>query len=392
MQQASSSARQRVGTIGETLVDVKDLQVYFPVSAGIIFQRKVADVRAVDGVSFQVKRGETLGLVGESGCGKSTTGKAVLQLTRPTGGTVGFEGTDLTKIKGGELRRFRRKMQMIFQDPYASLNPRMSVGSIISEPITIHKLASGKEKKEKVQNLLQTVGLNPYFANRFPHEFSGGQRQRIGIARAIALRPKLIVCDEPVSALDVSIQAQVINLLEDIQAEFGIAYVFVAHDLSVVRHISDRVAVMYLGHIMELTDRDELYERPLHPYTHALLSAVPVPDPGGSAKRERILLQGDLPSPINPPSGCVFHTRCWKAEEQCAVEQPVLRELRPGHSVACHFPVETITGNIVGPMADGVEPIVPDLVERPQPLGMVKELGGEMGSTRLEPTRTDGID
>ncbi len=339
MQQASKPGRQRVGTIGETLVDVQDLKVFFPVSAGIIFQRKVADVRAVDGVSFQVRRGETLGLVGESGCGKSTTGKAVLQLTRPTAGTVSFEGTDLTKIKGGELRRFRRKMQMIFQDPYASLNPRMSVGSIISEPITIHKLASGKEKKEKVQNLLQTVGLNPYFANRFPHEFSGGQRQRIGIARALAVEPDFIVCDEPVSALDVSIQAQIINLLQDLQDQFNLTYLFIAHDLSVVRHISDRVAVMYLGHIMELTDRDSIFENPLHPYTKALMSAVPIPDPEIERKRERIILLGDVPSPLRPPSGCVFHTRCPIAIDECRTRVPDWRNVGTAekeHWVWCH--------------------------------------------------------
>ena len=335
----SGVGRQRVGTIGETLVDVQDLQVYFPVSAGIIFQRKVADVKAVDGVSFTVKRGETLGLVGESGCGKSTTGKAVLQLNRATAGNVLFEGTDLTKIKGRELRRFRRKMQMIFQDPYASLNPRMSVGSIISEPITIHKLASGKEKKEKVQNLLQTVGLNPYFANRFPHEFSGGQRQRIGIARALAVEPDFIVCDEPVSALDVSIQAQIINLLQDLQDQFNLTYLFIAHDLSVVRHISDRVAVMYLGHIMELTDRDSIFENPLHPYTKALMSAVPIPDPEIERKRERIILLGDVPSPLRPPAGCVFHTRCPIAIDECRTRRPDWRNVGTPdkeHWVWCH--------------------------------------------------------
>jgi oligopeptide transport system ATP-binding protein len=338
-QQTSTTTRKATGTLGETLVDVQDLQIYFPVSAGIIFQRKVADVKAVDGVSFQVKRGETLGLVGESGCGKSTTGKAVLQLIRPTAGNVHFEGTDLTKIKGRELRRFRRKMQMIFQDPYASLNPRMSVGSIIGEPITIHKLASGKEKKDKVQNLLQTVGLNPYFANRFPHEFSGGQRQRIGIARALAVEPDFIVCDEPVSALDVSIQAQIINLLQDLQDQFNLTYLFIAHDLSVVRHISDRVAVMYLGHIMELTDRDSIFENPLHPYTKALLSAVPIPDPAIERERERIILLGDVPSPLRPPSGCVFHTRCPIAIDECRARRPEWRNVGTAdkeHWVWCH--------------------------------------------------------
>jgi oligopeptide transport system ATP-binding protein len=349
-QQTSSSTRQRVGTLGETLVEVKDMQVFFPVTAGVIFQRKVADVRAVDGVSFAVKRGETLGLVGESGCGKSTTGKAVLQLTRPTAGNVMFEGTDLTKIKGGELRRFRRKMQMIFQDPYASLNPRMSVGSIISEPLTIHKLASGKEKKERVQNLLQTVGLNPYFANRFPHEFSGGQRQRIGIARALAVEPDFIVADEPVSALDVSIQAQIINLLQDLQDQFNLTYLFIAHDLSVVRHISDRVAVMYLGHVMELTDRDSIFDNPLHPYTKALLSAVPIPDPEVERKRERIILLGDVPSPLRPPPGCVFNTRCPIAIDECRTRKPDWRNVGTAdkeHWVWCHR-VESGSGMTTG--------------------------------------------
>ncbi|KAA0231520.1 MAG: dipeptide ABC transporter ATP-binding protein [Dehalococcoidia bacterium] len=338
-QQASTSVRQKTGKLGEPLVEVKDLQIYFPVSAGIIFQRKVADVKAVDGVSFTVKRGETLGLVGESGCGKSTTGKAILQLIRPTAGTVDFEGTDLTRIKGRELRRFRRKMQMIFQDPYASLNPRMSVGSIIGEPITIHKLASGKAKKERVQNLLQTVGLNPYFANRFPHEFSGGQRQRIGIARALAVEPDFIVCDEPVSALDVSIQAQIINLLQDLQSQFNLTYLFIAHDLSVVRHISDRVAVMYLGHVMELTDRDSIFENPLHPYTKALMSAVPIPDPAIERKRDRIILLGDVPSPLMPPMGCVFHTRCPIAIDECRSRRPEWRNVGTAdreHWVWCH--------------------------------------------------------
>ncbi len=338
-QLASATQPATANGKGEVLLEVRDLKVYFPVTAGIIFQRKVADVKAVDGISFTVRRGETLGLVGESGCGKSTTGKAILQLIRPTAGQVIFEGQDLTKLKGRELRRFRRKMQMIFQDPYASLNPRMSVGSIIAEPLTIHKLARGKEKKERVQELLQTVGLNPYFANRFPHEFSGGQRQRIGIARALAVSPDFIVCDEPVSALDVSIQAQIINLLEDLQERFGLTYLFIAHDLSVVRHISDRVAVMYLGHIMELTDRDTIFENPLHPYTRALLSAVPIPDPEVERKRERIILVGDVPSPLRPPPGCVFHTRCPIAIDECRVQRPEWRNVGTGdreHWVWCH--------------------------------------------------------
>jgi len=321
---------------GEVLVDVRDLRMYFPVTAGLIFQRKVADVKAVDGVSFFIRRSETLGLVGESGCGKSTTGRAILQLYRPTTGTVQFGGTDLVKLKGGDLRRFRRKMQMIFQDPYASLNPRMSVGSIIAEPLAIHGLAKGRARKERVQELLTTVGLNPYYANRYPHEFSGGQRQRIGIARALAVEPDFIVCDEPVSALDVSIQAQIINLLEDLQEKFGLTYLFIAHDLSVVRHISDRVAVMYLGKIAELAGRNELYENPLHPYTKALLSAVPVPDPSVEQKRERIILTGDVPSPLRPPPGCVFHTRCPIAIDECRERIPEWREVQPDHWVACH--------------------------------------------------------
>ena len=319
----------------DALVSVTDMEVYFPVTAGLLVQRKVDDVKAVDGVSFSVKKGETLGLVGESGCGKSTTGKAILQLNRPTGGSVEFEDTDLTQVKGRSLRQFRRRMQMIFQDPYASLNPRMSVGSIVSEPLTIHGLAKG-QRKERVEELLQTVGLNPYFSSRYPHEFSGGQRQRIGIARALAVEPEFIVCDEPVSALDVSIQAQIINLLQDLQEEFGLTYLFIAHDLSVVRHISDRVAVMYLGHIMELTDRDSIFENPLHPYTKALLSAVPIPDPALERERERIILTGDVPSPLAPPSGCVFHTRCNYANENCKKEIPLLNtEIKKDHLVSC---------------------------------------------------------
>ena len=322
----------------DALVSVKDMEVYFPVTAGLLIQRKVADEKAVDGVSFSVKRGETLGLVGESGCGKSTTGKAILQLNRPTGGSVEFEDTDLTQVKGRSLRQFRRRMQMIFQDPYASLNPRMSVGSIVSEPLTIHGLAKG-QRKERVEELLQTVGLNAYFSSRYPHEFSGGQRQRIGIARALAVEPEFIVCDEPVSALDVSIQAQIINLLQDLQEEFGLTYLFIAHDLSVVRHISDRVAVMYLGHIMELTDRDSIFENPLHPYTTALLSAVQIPDPALERERERIILTGEVPSPLAPPSGCVFHTRCPSVVDECKTETPEWRNVGTSseeHWVWCH--------------------------------------------------------
>jgi oligopeptide transport system ATP-binding protein len=321
---------------GETLVDVKGLRMYFPVTAGLLIQRKIADVRAVDGLDFSVKSGETLGLVGESGCGKSTTGRAVLQLYRPTAGTVNFAGTELTTLKGGDLRRFRRRMQMIFQDPFSSLNPRMSVAQIIGEPLAIHGLYKGAERRDRIQYIMQAVGLNPVFARRYPHEFSGGQRQRIGIGRALAVEPDFIVCDEPVSALDVSIQAQVINLLEDLQGEFGLTYLFIAHDLAVVRHISDRVAVMYLGKMMELADSNELYENPLHPYTKALLSAVPITDPEVERQRERIILTGDVPSPLRPPPGCVFNTRCPIAVDECRERVPDWREHIPGHWVACH--------------------------------------------------------
>ena len=326
-----------VETASDVLVNVQGLKMYFPVTAGLIFQRKIADVKAVDGVNFEVKKGETLGLVGESGCGKSTTGRAILQLYKPTAGSVRFGNLELTKLGGNELRRMRRKMQMIFQDPYASLNPRMSIGSIIGEPLAIHGLAKGgRARKERIQDLMRVVGLNPYYANRYPHEFSGGQRQRIGIARALAVEPDFIVADEPVSALDVSIQAQIINLLEDLQQQFGLTYLFIAHDLSVVRHISDRVGVMYLGKMMELADRNELYENPLHPYTKALLSAVPVPDPNVEKQRERIILTGDVPSPLRPPSGCVFHTRCPIAIEECRQVIPEWRDVGGGHMVACH--------------------------------------------------------
>ena len=330
--QTAASGKQ----LGEPLLEVKNLKMYFPITAGAIVQRKVADVKAVDDVSFFVRRGETLGLVGESGCGKSTTGRAVLQLYRPTAGTVNFDGTELTGLKGGALRAFRRRMQMVFQDPYSSLNPRMNVRNIIGEPMSIHGLHKGSERDDRIAYIMNAVGLNPYFAKRFPHEFSGGQRQRIGIARALAVEPDFIVCDEPVSALDVSIQAQVINLLEDLQQEFNLTYLFIAHDLAVVRHISDRVAVMYLGHMVELADSNELYENPLHPYTKALLSAVPITDPELERTRERIILTGDVPSPLRPPSGCVFHTRCPIAIDECREEIPAWREAQAGHWVACH--------------------------------------------------------
>ncbi len=318
------------------LVRVKDLKMHFPITKGVLLQRKVGAIRAVDGITFDIRRGETLGLVGESGCGKSTTGRAILQLYRPTSGEVYFDDTNLVRLKGESLRRMRRNMQIIFQDPYASLNPRMTVGSIVGEPLVVHGLAKGKELQERVKDLLGLVGLNPYFASRYPHEFSGGQRQRIGVARALAVQPDFIVCDEPISALDVSIQAQIINLLEDLQEQFKLTYLFIAHDLSVVRHISDRVAVMYLGKIVELADRTELYEDPRHPYTKALLSAVPIPDPVIEAKRQRVILEGDVPSPANPPKGCHFSTRCPVAMDICRQEEPEFEDVQDGHWVACY--------------------------------------------------------
>jgi oligopeptide transport system ATP-binding protein len=319
-----------------TLLRVENLMMHFPIRRGV-FQRQVGAVRAVDGVSFDIQRGETLGLVGESGCGKSTTGRTILQLYKPTAGEVDFDGVDLVKLKGEQMRQMRRKMQMIFQDPYASLNPRMTVGQLVGEPLMVHNVATGAEINDRVLHLLELVKLNPAFASRYPHEFSGGQRQRIGLARALALQPSFIICDEPISALDVSIQAQVVNLLEELQQQFNLTYLFIAHDLSMVKHISDRIAVMYLGVIVELATRDELHAKPLHPYTQALLSAVPIPDPVADAKRERIILKGDVPSPANPPSGCRFRTRCPIAEGTCAESRPDFREIRPGHFVACFF-------------------------------------------------------
>jgi peptide/nickel transport system ATP-binding protein len=329
--------------VSEALLSVRGLEKHFPITKGIL-QRKVGAVRAVDGVDFDVLRGETLGLVGESGCGKTTTGRLLTRLLEPTGGSVTFDGNDITHWRQGRLRPLRRDMQMIFQDPFSSLNPRHTVGSIVGAPFRIQKVQTEHGTKRAVQDLLKLVGLSPEHYNRYPHEFSGGQRQRIGIARTLALRPKLIIADEPVSALDVSIQAQVVNLLDDLQNEFGLTYVVIAHDLSVVRHISDRVAVMYLGKIVEIADRNDLYLQPRHPYTVALMSAVPVPDPArrARAQRDRVLLTGDVPSPVNPPSGCRFRTRCWKAQEICAAEVPALvpRVGDPAtHQVACHFPV-----------------------------------------------------
>jgi len=333
----TTSVAPAADSAGTPLLKVSGLEKHFPIVRGLL-RRKVGAVQAVDGLDFTVRRGETLGLVGESGCGKTTTGRLLTRLIEPTNGTIEFEGRDISHLSTGQMRPLRRDVQMIFQDPYSSLNPRHTVGGIVGAPFRLHKTVPAAQIKPAVQDLLKLVGLNPEHYNRYPHEFSGGQRQRIGVARALALRPKLVIADEPVSALDVSVQAQVINLLEDLQTEFQLTYVVIAHDLSVVRHIADRVAVMYLGKIVEIADRTALYERPMHPYTHALLSAVPVPDPDRRENRERIRLRGETPSPINPPSGCRFHTRCWKAQEICSVQEPPLAELAPDHRAACHFP------------------------------------------------------
>jgi oligopeptide transport system ATP-binding protein len=349
----------------KNLVEVDDLKVYFPIRAGI-FKTVKGTVKAVDDVTFEVRRGETLGLVGESGCGKSTIGRAMIRLREPTGGTVRFDGVDLATLKSGALRRMRRRMQIIFQDPYGSLDPRMTVGSIISEPIETHHLAQGDAKKDRVADLLELVGLDPNYVKRYPHEFSGGQRQRIGVARALAVEPEFIVCDEPISALDVSIQAQVLNLLTDLRERLGLTYLFVAHDLSVVKHISDRVAVMYLGKIVEVGPPDLVYSAPGHPYTRALLSAVPVPDPVAERKRRRVILQGDVPSPVNPPPGCRFHTRCWLYErlgkpENCRTIEPALKVLTTDHRAACHWADEALKTDV------GIAHIDPNQVRRGTP-------------------------
>ena len=332
------------------LVEVRGLKVYFPIRSGI-FQQEVGTVKAIDGIDFEIRRGETLGLVGESGCGKSTTGRALIRLREATEGTVMFDGIDLVTLKPDKLRKMRRRMQIIFQDPYGSLDPRMTVGATIAEPIDTHKLARGQDRRDRIADLLRIVGLDPKYVSRYPHEFSGGQRQRIGVARALAVEPEFIVCDEPISALDVSIQAQVLNLLTDLRNQLGLTYLFIAHDLSVVKHISDRVAVMYLGKIVEIGPPDVMYARPGHPYTRALLSAVPVPDPESERRRKRVVLQGDVPSPVNPPSGCRFHTRCWLYErlgqpEECRTVDPPLYSLAADHNAACHFAAKALESDV----------------------------------------------
>jgi oligopeptide/dipeptide ABC transporter ATP-binding protein len=368
----------------DALLQVRNLRKHFPITQGILFKRQVGAVKAVDGITFDIAHGETLGLVGESGCGKSTAGRTIAKLLEPTSGNIVFNGSDITDYSRSQMRPLRSEMQMIFQDPFSSLNPRHTVGTIVGAPYRVQGSLSDSDIKTRVQGLLERVGLNPEHYNRYPHEFSGGQRQRIGVARAIALQPKLIICDEPVSALDVSIQAQVVNLLEDLQSEFGIAYIFVAHDLSVVRHISDRVAVMYLGQIMELADRDTLYSQPRHPYTHSLLSAVPLPDPDSGSRRERILLTGDLPSPINPPSGCVFHTRCWKAQDRCKVEVPLVREISAGHQIACHFPEDRPVFGQGGETIRGAAPTSEELVAQEHDRELLSGTGAVGGTIAHE--------
>jgi oligopeptide transport system ATP-binding protein len=369
------------------LIEVEDLKVHFPIRAGI-FQTEVGTVKAVDGVTFEVRRGETLGLVGESGCGKSTTGRALIRLREPTAGKVTFDGIELNKLKTNELRRMRRRMQIIFQDPYGSLDPRMTVGSIIAEPIETHHLAQGAARRERIADLLRIVGLDPKYVSRYPHEFSGGQRQRIGVARALAVEPEFIVCDEPISALDVSIQAQVLNLLTDLREQLGLTYLFIAHDLSVVKHISDRVAVMYLGKIVEIGPPDTMYAAPGHPYTRALLSAVPVPDPVAERKRRRVILIGDVPSPVNPPPGCRFHTRCWLYErlgqpEQCRTVDPELRTIGGDHTAACHFAEQSVASDV------GVGHIDTTLVRHGTPDVALASIRPQDGGVQSEATTVD---
>ena len=365
----------------DNIVEVDDLKVHFPIRAGF-FRGVKGAVKAVDGVTFEVRRGETLGLVGESGCGKSTIGRAMIRLRAPTAGTVRFDGVDLASLEKGDLRRMRRRMQIIFQDPYGSLDPRMTVGATLSEPIDTHHLAEGSAKQERIGDLLRLVGLDPLYVSRYPHEFSGGQRQRIGVARALAVEPEFIVCDEPISALDVSIQAQVLNLLSDLKQRLGLTYLFVAHDLSVVKHISDRVAVMYLGKIVEIGPPDILYAGPGHPYTRALLSAVPVPDPAAERKRRRVILKGDVPSPVNPPPGCRFHTRCWLYErlgqpEECRTIDPSLEPVAgvAAHRAACHYAAETLKTDV------GIAHIGEVLARRGTPAAALASLGGDVGAT-----------
>ena len=381
------AATSKDGGNGHNLVEVDKLKVYFPIRAGI-FKTVQGTVKAVDDISFEVRRGETLGLVGESGCGKSTTGRAMIRLREPTEGSVKFDGVELTSLKSGPLRRLRRRMQIIFQDPYGSLDPRMTVGSIISEPLDTHRLAKGPEKEARVAELLKMVGLDPTYVNRYPHEFSGGQRQRIGIARALAVEPEFIVCDEPVSALDVSIQAQVLNLLTDLRTQLGLTYLFIAHDLSVVKHISDRVAVMYLGKIVEIGPPDTIYAAPGHPYTRALLSAVPVPDPVMERKRRRVILTGDVPSPANPPSGCRFHTRCWLYEklgkpENCRTIDPPVRTLQGDHGAACHFAEQALQSDV------GVSHIEMSPVRRGTPEAALKAIRPELAGAMSESQTVD---
>ena len=368
--------------MSEEVLRVEDLRVYFPHKSRGVFPRTIGQIKAVDGVSFDLGSAETLGLVGESGCGKSTTGRAILRLVNPTSGHVMINGTDVADLSRRAMRPVRQQAQMIFQDPYNALNPRQTVGAILASPFRIQKVEPAGGVKQAVRELMDRVGLNPEHVNRYPYEFSGGQRQRIGIARAIALRPKLIICDEPVSALDVSIQAQILNLLQDLQSDFGVSYLFIAHDLAVVRQIAQRVAVMYLGHIVENASREELYAHPLHPYTHALMSAVPVPDPRVQMQRERIVLGGDLPSPLNPPSGCVFHTRCFIAQDRCRTEKPVLREFAPGHTVACHFPItEPLSGGVIHGPDSGL--VAPTEGEPGYFSETITDLGA-VGTTRLD--------